>query len=265
LYAYTRSEDMWRGLNLNAPSSGARPYAAFANVIAGVSDASARQHQLTLGWNIGLPPQPPGNETQKFWAVKRFAVYGSYIITSARNNTDGDFSVSPSGSLIDQWGRSALDVPSRLNVNFISLQMRRTTVQWTLNEQSGTLYTETSGFDTNGDGVFNDRPVGVARNTLRGDGQWTISGVVSYAIPLRRRAVPVTGITATGFTGSTVSSVGTYSDTARYRLTLGLQVQNITNHSNDTGYSGVLMSPFFGQPTAVLNPRRVYAYVQFSF
>ena len=125
-----------------------------------VPDASARQHQLTLGWNIGLPPQPPGNETPTFWVARRFAVYGSYVITSARNNTDGDFNVSPSGALTDQGGRSALDVPSRLNLNFISLQMRRTTVQLSLNEQSGAPYTETTGSDDNGDGLFNDRPAG---------------------------------------------------------------------------------------------------------
>ena len=33
------------------------PMQRFANVVDVVSDASARQHQLTLGWNIGLPPQ----------------------------------------------------------------------------------------------------------------------------------------------------------------------------------------------------------------
>ena len=109
----------------------------------------------------------------------------------------------------------------------------------TLNEQSGLPYTETTGFDNNGDGIFNDRPVGVERNTLRGAMQWTLSGYFSYTIPFRRRAVPVTGVTATGFTGSTVSSVGTYSDRTRYRLTFSLHAQNITNHSNDTGYSGV--------------------------
>ena len=100
-------------------------------------------------------------------------------------------------------------MPSRLNFNFISLQLKRTTVQMTLNEQSGLPYTETTGFDNNGDGIFNDRPVGLERNTLCGATQWTLSGYFSYSIPFRRRAVPVTGVTATGFTGSTVSSVGT--------------------------------------------------------
>jgi hypothetical protein len=191
LYSYTRSDREWRGLNLNAPIDGVRPDPAFANVVEAVDDASARQHQLMIGWNIGLPPQPPGNETSTLWAWKRFAVYGSYIVTRAHNNTDGDFSVSPAGTLVDQW---------------------------------------------------------------------TLSGYVAYAIPLRRRAIPVTGVKATGFTGSTVSTVGTYSDTARYRLTFSLQAQNITNHSNYSGYSGVLTSPFFGQPTAVRPPlRKAYA------
>jgi hypothetical protein len=265
LYAYTRSEREWRGLNLNPPIDGVRPDPAFANVVETVDDARARQHQLTVGWNIGLPPQPPGNELPTLWAWKRFAVYGSYIVTRAHNNTDGDFAVSPSGTLADQWGRSALDLPSRLNVNFISLQLRRTTAQMTLTEQSGLPYTETTGFDNNGDGIFNDRPAGIDRNTLRGDTQWTLSGYLSYSIPFRRRVIPVTGVTATGFTGSTLSSVGTYSDRTRYRLTFSLQAQNLTNHSNDTGYSGVLTSPFFGQPTAVLNPRRIDLAVQFSF
>jgi hypothetical protein len=48
-------------------------------------------------------------------------------------------------------------------------------------------------------------------------------------------------------------------------VTFSLQAQNITNRSNYTGYSGVLTSPFFGQPTAVLNPRRIVASVQFTF
>ncbi len=265
LYAYTSSERLWRGLNLNAEATGVRPDPAFANVVDVVSDASARQHQLTLGWNVGLPPQPPGNEAPKLWNWKRFAVFGSYIITSAHNNTDGDFSVSPSGTLTDQRGRSALDLPSRLNFNFISLNLRRTTMQMSLNEQSGLPYTETTGFDNNGDGIFNDRPAGVERNTLRGYDQWTLSTSVSYSIPMRRRAIPVTGVTATGFTGTTISSVGTYSDAVRYRLTFSLQTQNLINHSNYSGYSGVLTSPFFGQPTAVFNPRRVALNVQFNF
>jgi hypothetical protein len=99
LYAYTRTERTWRGLNLNPPVNSVRPDPAFANVVEVVSDASARQQQLTLGWNVGLPPQPPGNDIPKVFDWKRFALYGSYILTSAHNNTDGDFAVSPTATI----------------------------------------------------------------------------------------------------------------------------------------------------------------------
>jgi hypothetical protein len=33
--------------------------------------------------------------------------------------------------------------------------------------------------------------------------------------------------------------------------------QNLFNHTNATGYSGVMTSPFFGQPTAALPGRRI--------
>ena len=44
-----------------------------------------------------------------------------------------------------------------------------------------------------------------------------------------------------------------------------MQVQNVTNNANYVGYSGVLTSPFFGQPTSVLGTRKVDMGVQLSF
>jgi hypothetical protein len=265
LYAYTRTEDAWRGLNENAPVAGLRPDPGFANVVDVVSDASARQHQLTLGWNIGLPPQGPGNELPTWFVWKRFALYGNYVRTLARNNTDGDFILPPGGTLADQWGPSFLDIPSRLTFNFISLQIRRTQISGTVSQQSGVPYTETNGFDANGDGIFNDRPAGVGRNSLRAQDQWGLSMYVGYTLSFRKRATAITGIRATEFTGSSVSNVAAFSDNVRYRMTFSIQAQNLTNRDNFAGYSGVLTSPFFGRPTMVLNPRRVVLNVGFNF
>jgi hypothetical protein len=265
LYAYTRTERSWRGLNENAPVAGVRPDALFANVVDVVSDASARQHQLTLGWNIGLPPQPPGNELPRWFVPKRFAIYGNYVWTSASNNTDGDFILPPGGTLADQWAPSLLDIPSRLTFSFISLQIRRTQISGTVSQQSGLPYTETTGFDANGDGIFNDRPAGVGRNTLRAQDQWALSMYVGYTVSFRKRAVAITGVRATAFTGSSVSNVAAFSDNVRYRMTFSVQAQNLTNRDNFAGYSGVLTSPFFGRPTFVLNPRRVVLNVAFNF
>jgi hypothetical protein len=42
-------------------------------------------------------------------------------------------------------------------------------------------------------------------------------------------------------------------------------MQNVTNHANYSGYSGVLTSPFFGKPTNVVNPRKIDFGVNFGF
>src|ERR1041385_8248443 len=97
----------------------------------------------------------PGNDIPRKFIWKRFAFYGNYMRTWARNDTDGDFALPPV-ALADQWGRSALDIPSRVIFNFISLQVKRTQIQATLTQQSGTPFTETTGVDVNADGVFNE-------------------------------------------------------------------------------------------------------------
>jgi hypothetical protein len=44
---------------------------------------------------------------------------------------------------------------------------------------------------------------------------------------------------------------------ARYRWNLFVNVQNLTNHQNLGGYSGVRTSDYFMQPTLAANPRRI--------
>jgi len=51
----------------------------------------------------------------------------------------------------------------------------------------------------------------------------------------------------------------------RYRLQAYVQVFNVTNHANYGGYTGVLSSPLFGQPTLVMNPRKVDIGLNLSF
>jgi hypothetical protein len=48
-------------------------------------------------------------------------------------------------------------------------------------------------------------------------------------------------------------------------MSIGVSVFNLTNHANYTGYSGVVISPFFGKPQSVQGMRRVDLSVLFSF
>jgi hypothetical protein len=127
------------------------------------------------------------------------------------------------------------------------------------------VYTVRTGLDDNADLIFNDRPVGVERNTLRGAPQGGLGAQLQYTIPIRKRIGTLPpGIQITSNNGNlTVNQFA--GDQARYRITFRLEAQNLTNHANYTGYSGLLTSQFFGQPTAVNNPRRVDLGVIFNF
>ena len=51
----------------------------------------------------------------------------------------------------------------------------------------------------------------------------------------------------------------------RYRLSVGIFVENLTNRANFVGYSGTMTSLHFRQATAVAGMRRVQFGTNFSF
>ncbi len=264
LYQHWRTDDMWRGLNLNAPVNSLRPNPAVANVIDVVPDAQFRAHQLTFSWNVGMPSLPPFNAASTLWDWRRVTFSGSYNYTHARDDTDGEFAVPP-GDLSGEWGRDSRDIPYRWNLALNMLMLKNLTTALFWNLQSGSVYTIRTGFDDNGDLIFNDRPAGVERNTLRGAPQGGLNLNFQYSIPIRKRVGTLPpGIAITNNGGNlTVNQFA--GDQARYRINIIVQAQNLTNHANYIGYSGVLTSPFFNQPTAVNNLRRVDMGVLFNF
>ena len=58
---------------------------------------------------------------------------------------------------------------------------------------------------------------------------------------------------------------GQASTASRYRIGFNVSIFNLTNRHNLVGYSGVMTSPFFGQPTNVSGVRRINMGVNFSF
>jgi hypothetical protein len=97
--------------------------------------------------------------------------------------------------------------------------------------------------DTNRDLIFNDRPIGVERNSERGAAFMSVSGQVQYAI-----ANPAGPAHAAGAANSEGRS---------YKVEIFANAQNITNHRNYNTYSGVMTSPFFHEPIAVV-PRGTF-------
>jgi hypothetical protein len=262
-YAYQRGSSVYRGLNLNAPVDGERPDAAFGNVIEVVSDASSRQQEVQFAMTVN-----PGALFPAFNAplIKwdRVTVFTNYTWLNVKNNSDGAFATPATGSLADEWGSAPFHVPHRFNVTFNNQIVRNLLAQVNFNTASGSPYTIRTGLDENGDLIYNDRPLGIGRNTERGEQQWNLNLAAAYTILFGRQTTLPPGIAVVGGGGGPQVTAVNQSG-ARFRVQFVVQVQNVTNNANYTGYSGVRTSPFYGQPTGVLNTRKVDMGVQFQF
>jgi hypothetical protein len=263
-YSYIAGSNQFRGLNLNAPVNGVRPDPRFANTVDVVDDASFRQHQLTTTttWNLSDRPAPPAGApvTGPRFDWKRTTITGTYTYTHARSNSAGQ-TIVPAEPLSQEWGPADND-GHRAFVSLNTQALRNLSTLVSLTVSSGPVYSLLSGVDTNGDGIFNDRPPGVGRNTERMPMQAWLNANIVYSIPLTAQKATPPPVTPGTF-GPTVNLNALPA--TRYRLQIGVNAQNLTNRSNYIGYSGVLLSPFFEKPTAVLNPRKIDLTIGLSF
>ncbi len=102
---------------------------------------------------------------------------------------------------------------------------------------SGLPYNITTGDDDNGDGVVNDRPRGVTRNSVREEWYFQVDARLNWQFPKRK--------------------FGSWA--------LEANIYNIFNKSNRMGYVGVVSSPLFGQATNARVPRRLSLGLSFRF
>ena len=237
LYNYYNQSQLPRGMNLNPVVDGVRADSNYANIISTVTDAELHRHELyaNFNWTL-LAPSPANNRATFNW--RRLAANGGYSFIHARRNAIGPFDVPASGSLDTEWGNGPADNPYRVNISVTSTQIRNLALVTLINAADGYVYMWTTGFDNNGDGLLNDRPAGVGIWSLRAPSQWTLSGRATYNVPI----------------GTSPSGAGAPQ---RYRLSLFVAVNNVTNHANLAGFSGTSTSPFFLTATSVQNPRKV--------
>jgi hypothetical protein len=249
-YSTIRGSGLFRGRNLNAPVNRVRPDPEFANEIEVVSDARSISDQfatnVTMNFaagvrNAGLPR----------WNLRRTTIRFSYWLSEANNNTDGAFSVPATGTIATEWGPAPQDRRHRISATLSTQALKNFSANLSLAANSGAPYTITTGFDDNGDSIFNDRPIGIGRNSIRMPSQATLSANFSYSmglgLPQPRAAVAM----------QERDRRAAAEPSARYRLVFTLSANNLTNHANYGGFSGAMTSSFFMQPTSVANPRKI--------
>lgn len=259
-YTYGWGRGLLRGSNLNTPVDGVRPDPAFANVVSLVSDAEVKSHSVNVGWSL----------TMLEW--KRSFFFANYTWSKSDTNTTGAFSLPANGDNLEtEWGPSGGDVRHRASFSMSMSPVTNLSLSLNARAQSGSPYTITTGRDDNRDGLFNDRPAGIARNSVRTAAQWDLGGRLSYAWGFGTHGQGGgaggggTTVMIGGGGGGMAAGFGGGAADKRFRIEVYVSGQNLLNRANYVGYSGVVTSPFFGQPTSVMNPRKVQLGVRFGF
>jgi len=142
----------------------------------------------------------------------------------------------------DEWSRTNWDRRNRLGMYAMFNPESVLNLSAGIFANSGTPWTVTTGTDLYGDGLFNTRPDGVARNTettpsyVDLDLRWGHDFAIT---PNKDEEAPRVGFSAGAF--------------------------NLLNHPNPTGIDTVETSSDFGEVTSVAPPRRIQLGMRFQF
>jgi len=261
LQATYMRQDGWsqlRSINRNAPdASGIRPEPGVGTVAEISSSGKLESNRLFVMGNYRIP------QSRTMLAV-------NYILSDTRTNYDTALSLPADSHDPDaEWGPSAQDVRHRIFTMF-NFPLPKGMRGGIINQaQSGSPYTIITGRDDNGDGVTNDRPAGIGRNSARGDWRWDLNARVSRGFgfggerrggggaTIQRRAGDADG-------GGPMMMMMEQSNN-RFRVDFYVQGYNLLNRVNYVNFSGNLLSPFFGRPTSSTAARRVEVGFQFAF
>jgi hypothetical protein len=228
-----RGIDSFRSVDVNAPTPQSgytlRPDPAYGRI---------RQMQPAALWEgDGLDISYRGKLN------KYFTGFGRYTWSHFESNTGG-IGWFPQNQYApnDEWSNAGFDRRNRLGMYAMFHPEGVLNLSAGIFANSGTPWTEVTGTDAYGDGLFNTRPDGVGRNSenypnyvdmdLRWDHDFAIT-------PNKDEEAPRLGFSAAAF--------------------------DLLNHPNPTGIDPVETSTSFGQVTSVAPPRRIQLGMRFEF
>ncbi|MEJ7607717.1 MAG: TonB-dependent receptor [Bryobacteraceae bacterium] len=145
-YTFSRGVHMLRTRNVNAPlPDGSFPYGNVGNIYQFESSGSMRQNQLITNINTRFNP--------------KFSLFGFYMLNFAKGDTDG-IGTFPANNydLSTEWGSTMFDVRHRLFLGGSVTAPSKVMLSPFITASSGSPFNITSGFDSNSDTQFNDRP-----------------------------------------------------------------------------------------------------------
>ena len=174
-WSHQTGHNLFRSRNVNAPVNGVRPDPSVGNVTQLENTARSRNHSIQTDVSINYPP-------------RRLSAFVGYVFGEAMNETDGAFSLPPdSVNVTREWGPSRVDARHSLNATLNSDLLLGFRVAASVRAQSAFPYNIAIGSDLNGDGIFNDRPPGVTRNSGRGAPTTNLDLTLTWRLSLGQR------------------------------------------------------------------------------
>jgi len=310
-YLNTRGVHSLLVSNINAPEPGTyppgdpfnpaaiRPFGNVGNMFEYQSDGVFRQKQLIVNSNIRVGT--------------KFSLFGFYVLNYADSDTAGPSSFSSNPYDLGQdYGRAAFDIRHRVFFGGTMSLPHAFRLSPFLIAQSGPPFNITVPTDLSGTTVFNSRPSFASTLSNPADVVVTQFGTFDTVPVPGEKIVPINyGTTSPRFTlnvrlgktfgfgrkpetaptaggpgggrgggehghggpfGGGFGGMGSPTD-RRYNLTFSVSARNVLNVVNVATPSGVLGSPFFGQPNALATGpfssaganRRIDLQVQFAF
>ena len=230
-YVGSRGIDLFRSIDANAPlppAYGSRPNANIGQERTIHSQGYQKSNALELTFR-GRPNKYFNGQVQ-------------YTLNKTYNNTSG-VTYFPGNSYDPgaDWARADTDRRHKFDLLGSAQPTKFFTMGVALSLYSGKPVNVTTGADNNGDGISNDRPVGLPRNTLHGPGFINLDVNLAHDFLLfkSRKEAP--------------------------KLSVSLSSFNVLNHRNDLTYVGVVTSPFFGSAVQAQPPRRIQLGLQYTF
>lgn len=296
-YQRLEGRDQLRGIDINTPVydevSGQylRPDPAFGIITQIQSTGRSTSDRVTFQTRFQLPQQ-------------RGMLQLSYQLGRANSDFTGATSL-PSDSLHPEldWGPTGSDIRHQGQIGGMVRLPWDFRLQGNFQVRSAPAYNLTTGLDNNHDGVINDRPFNVTRNSLRGEGWWnitqfTLNKAFGFGGP-RGGGNAQAGNNQQGnqnrqggnpnFAGGNFQGQGNFpggggfpgnnggfqgnrgggnfgnAGNQRFQVQFSVRAQNPLNRTIETGYTGNMRSPYFLTATGVQNARRIEFETSFRF
>ena len=252
-YQRAMGHNMFRSRDVNAPIDGVRPDASARNITE--LESTGRSLGQTLELDLATNYQP-----------RRFSANINYVLGEQRNETDSAFTLPPASfDLSGEWGPARNEVRHRVNASLNTDLWAGFRVSGNIRAQSAGVYNITTGTDANGDGVNNERPFGVGRNSARGAGTKNLDLTVTWGLSIGQRKVDARpGAPARPGGGAQdrppqgrPGNPQNNRNNDLFRFEIYARANNVLNIVNPQNFSGVQTSPFFGLPTSASAARRV--------